>query len=160
MTNFYSEDDFKFIKNFICEQELRKIFITGYTQVGKSTFCKRFIDEVKGCQYIELDHERDMCPLANRNEVLCTAINKHKNNIYILEHWQLLDDEIQQTLRVWEKEADILIMLNPNNMSTKIAFRDYQERFKRLAGIEIYANKVTGTYIKRMNEINEKSLSK
>ena len=92
--------------------------------------------------------------------MLCTAINKHKNNIYILEHWQLLDDDSQQTLRVWEKEADILIMLNPNNMSTKIAFRDYQERFKRLAGIEIYANKVTGTYIKRMNEIKEKSLSK
>ena len=154
MTNFYSDDDFKFIKNFVGEQSLRKIYITGYLQVGKSTFCNRFIKEVYDCRYLDLDKMRAAAPGVTRNEVLRTAINENENNFYILEHWQLLDDDDQQTLQVWENEADILIMLNPKNTDTEVENRDYQEKFERLAGKMIYNNQGTGTQVKLMNVVH------
>ena len=161
MPNFYTQEDLECIKNLVKEYESKKIYITGDVGTGKSHFCKKFTEQVNGYVHIDLDKERNKTE-KSRNEVLSELININKENSYILEHYQLLDGKNgQDTLVIWEKEADILILLNPKRENIKNG-GDYdtspiqKSNFDRLDGKIIYCNSATGTYVKWMKNESSK----
>jgi len=163
MKNFYTWEDLESIKNLAEKYKLKKIYITGDIGTGKSCFCRKFTEQVNGYRLIDLDEERDKDSNKSRNEVLSEVIKENKGNSYILEHYQLLDgEEGQNTLAIWEKEADILILLNPKKENIQNG-ADYdtspiqKSNFDRLDGKIIYCNSATGTYVKRMNKKDESS---
>ena len=128
-------------------------------RTGKSHFCRKFTEQTNNYEFIELDKERKLNPGKSRNEVLSEVVNKNKNKSYILEHYDLLNKNYfgKNTLEVWEKEADILIFLNPKREGIRNGF-DYSlgayfvEKFEKLNGKIIYRNIDTGTYVKCMNK--------
>jgi len=165
---YYSKEDLESIIKLVKENKFRKIYITGNTKTGKSHFCEKFTKRINGYKLIELDKERKSHPGKSRSEALSSVINENKDNSYILEHYQLLDENYlfdnknPNTLNVWKKEADILVLLNPKRKNIKNGF-DYdtspipKSNFDKLDGEIIYCNPATGTYVKRMNKNNESS---
>ncbi|MBI2888895.1 MAG: hypothetical protein HYY10_03150 [Candidatus Liptonbacteria bacterium] len=160
MKTFYSEEDFSAIKNLIETRGLKKLFITGDVETGKSCFCKRLIKEIGTYRFIELDKGRDMSPLLNREAVLKGTIKEREGDSYILEHYQLLD---QNTLGAWKDAADALILLNPKRENIRNGF-DYdtgptqKNNFDGLSGELVYSNPKTGTFLKIMSkkEMNDR----
>lgn len=148
--NFYNDTDLNIIISLINTYKLRKIFITGPMGSGKSSFCKEFIKFCTGFEYINLDNERDLNNCKYRSQVLCGCINKNIDRSFILDFYDLLNedytlDKVQpNTLSVWRKYADCLILLNP------IKDQAYQKSFVNLKGNVLYSNRVTETYFKLM----------
>jgi len=148
----FSQEDLDSVINLVEERGLKKIFITGDIKTGKSKFCNEFVEKVNGCLFIELDKERDKRKGETRNEVLDRIIKENKNNFYILDHYGLLqenyicDKKNSNTLGVWKKEADILILLNPK-AHCDIGSTQKND-FDKLDGEIIYCNLETGTYVK------------
>ena len=148
--NFYSDDDLNKIIEFVKVNGLKKIFITGPMQSGKSKFCKYFTNYCRNYKFIELDKERDHDTTKSRSEVLHKCINENKNTPFILEHYDLLNENYfidsihPNTLDVWKKDADCLILLNPLNKVNQTT------SFSSLVGEILYENSNTGTYFKFM----------
>lgn len=156
----YSKEDLESVTKLVEKYKFRKIYITGDVKTGKSDFCNKF-NSLTGYEFINLDRERDENIQKSRNEILVKVVKKKKNNSYILEHYQLLDGEDgQNTLAIWEREADILILLNPKRENIKNG-ADYdtspiqKSNFDKLDGEIIYCNPATGTYVKRVSKNNK-----
>lgn len=163
MPNFYTQKDLESIKNLVEECGLKKVYITGYINVGKSTFCTEFNSRLTDYKHINIDDiKRDVDMGKNRDEALSEAlsrtINENKCNSYILEYYDLLDVKPDRnTLKAWGREADILILLNPKREEGENVVYDnvslvIKKKFEKLNGEIIYCNPSTGTYVKRMNK--------
>jgi len=163
---YYSKEDLESIIRLVKENKFRRIYITGDVRTGKSSFCEEFVKQINGYEFINLDKEIKYPE--ERNKVLSSVINENKGNSYILEFYQLLnenylsDNKKPNTLNIWKKEADILVLLNPKRKNFKNGF-DYdighiqKGNFDKLDGKIIYSNLATGTYVKRMNKENSSS---
>jgi len=160
--NYYSKKDLEGIIKLIKENNFKRIYVTGDTKTGKSHFCKKFIKQVNDYKFIELDKERKSYLGKSRGEVLNRVIKENRNNSYILEHYDLLnenyllDSKYPSTLNVWKKEANILVLLNPkreniqNGADYNVGFIK-KSSFDKLNGKIIYSNLGTGTYVKCIN---------
>lgn len=153
----YNNKDLNTIIRLVEENEFKKIFITGNINSGKTSFCKEFVKKISNFKFIELDKERDKEKNMTRSEVLSKVIEENKNSSYIIEHYQLLDENYYvdkknpNTLSVWKDKADMLILLYPQ--TPIITNYDQKEEFEKLNGKIIYYNPETGTYAKKMNKL-------
>jgi len=146
--------DLKRIVELIKQGGFKSIYVTGYMKVGKSTFCKELHKQLPKYEYIEYDEEVKKPFYQNiefRGDKLKMIINKYKDKYYILDYYRLLDEtDGQGILKIWDKKAEILILLDPNHNPNIIC--NFLDKFKKLGGELIHKNTSTGAYVKLMQK--------